>query len=291
MPSTVLANWTKMVVVAGGTGNLELASVLGYPTLTQTAGLNTGVHYVILSADGEPIETGIGQIGAGNVFTRTEVLETFADGVYDTTSPAAADVPAGATVHTAVTKGLLTDLLAANAALGKKLLGHWSAEAISPRASNGCEAAALFETAVNKVCYRALAFDAASDEFCQFRFKAPRALSEASGISVELEISSAAGATAHNSSWLVQIAAIGHGDVLDAAWSPAATVLITTAPGALAISAETGTIMPSGPWQPGDMIYVQVSRKATDVVNDTLNVDAHLIGVTLFAIYDTGVEP
>lgn len=290
MPSTVLANWTKMVVVAGGTGNLELASVLGYPTLTQTAGLNTGVHYVILSADGEPIETGIGQIGAGNVFTRTEVLETFADGVYDTTSPALADIPAGATVHTAVTKGLLTDLLASVASgTGKALLGHWPAGALTPRKTAPCAAFTTLETATNAANIGFLGFSAAADSYAIFEFLAPKALAEASGIIAVIHCGEAAGATAHGVAWRVSVQSQGHGALLDGAWA-SADMVVATASGQRTISAQSSAIA-AGTLVEGGVVLVQVGRIASDALNDTLNVDAYLFGVALYAVYASAVEP
>ena len=288
MPSTVLANWTKMVVVAGGVGDIELAAVLGYPTLTQTAGLSTGVHYVILSVDGEPIETGIGQIEAGNIFARTEVLETFIEGVYSTSSPAAANIPAGATVHTAATAGLLKDLLS-SVSPGKALLGHWPAESLTPRLSAGCAAVAFAETA-NMQNYGYLAFDAGVAEYAHFRFQAPKALDEAVGFTAVLLVAEAASATAHSSSWVVQALASGSGDTLSGAFSAPVQVSVSTASGLLTASAETPVIVPAGPWAAGDMIYVQVGRAAADLANDTLNVDALLLGVTLYATYAKATE-
>lgn len=175
--------------------------------------------------------------------------------------------------------------------IGKQLIGYWPAAAIKPRTTNPCADLAWGETATNKVNYGYLAFDAGANEFAHFSFKAPKSLDETVGFTAVLTVAEAAGATTHNSAWTIQALALSTTDALDAALSTAVQVNITTASGTQVLSAETATITPAGTWATGDMIYVQIGRYATDATNDTLNADAHLIGVTLYATYDAGVEP
>ena len=175
--------------------------------------------------------------------------------------------------------------------IGKQLIGYWPAAAIKPRTTNPCADLAWGETATNKVNYGYLAFDAGANEYAHFSFRAPKSLDETVGFTAVLTVAEANGASTHNSAWTIQALALSTTDALDAALSTAVQVNITTASGTQVLSAESSTITPAGTWAAGDMIYVQIGRYATDATNDTLNVDAHLIGVTLYATYDAGVEP
>lgn len=175
--------------------------------------------------------------------------------------------------------------------LGKQLIGYWPAAAIKPRTTNPCANLAWGETATNKVNYGYLAFDAGANEFAHFSFRAPKSLDEAVGFTAVLTIAEAASATTHLSAWTIQALAVSGGDAIDAAYSSEVQLNLTTASGQVIVSAESSTITPAGTWAAGDMIYVQICRKATDATNDTLNVDGHLIGVTLYATYDAAVEP
>lgn len=189
------------------------------------------------------------------------------------------------------TKKWVTDQLGSGATLGKQLIGYWPAAAIKPRTTNPCANLSWGETATNKVNYGYLAFDAGANEYAHFSFRAPKSLDETVGFTAVLTVAEDAGATTHNSAWTIQALSLSTTDVLDSALSTAVQVNVTTAAGTQVLSAESATITPSGAWAAGDMIYVQIGRYATDATNDTLNADAYLIGVTLYATYDAGVEP
>lgn len=175
--------------------------------------------------------------------------------------------------------------------IGKHVIGYWPAAAIKPSITEPCAALAWGETTTNKINYGYLAFDAGANEYAHFSFRAPKSLDETVGFTAVLTVAEESGATTHNSAWTIQALALSTTDVLDAALSTAVQVNITTASGQVTLSAESAAITPAGVWSEGDMIYVQIGRYATDATNDTLNADAHLIGVTLYATYDAAVEP
>jgi len=172
---------------------------------------------------------------------------------------------------------------------GKTYLGFWPAAAIKPSTTNGAAALAFAETTTNDVMYGYLAFDAAAVEYAQFSFKSPRSLEE-DGLTAFFEWTEAAGAATHDCVWQIEVQAQGDGDTLDSAWGKAETVVDTGSSGTRRFSSETLPITPGGSWSAGDEIIVRVSRLATSS-NDTLNVDAYLIGVTLLGINSSFVEP
>ena len=99
----------------------------------------------------------------------------------------------------------------------------------------------------------------------------------------------AASATAHDVVWEFEILALADGDTLDTAVGTAITVTDTVTSGTIRFSPETAAITPSGTAAKQDWLYVQVSRKAADA-SDTLDVDAHLIGVELYYTTDAGTD-
>lgn len=119
-------NWARMSVATGGTGNLALAAVTGFPTIEQAAGTGAPFWYAITDVTGRPMESGIGQLSAPTTMVRTDIRETFVGGVYDTTTPAAVDVPVGAVIHTAAMNySLLDEMLGAiGGAIGVTVQGQ-----------------------------------------------------------------------------------------------------------------------------------------------------------------------
>jgi len=203
-------------------------------------------------------------------------------GQYGTTATAwTADDKVELRAHAAAIGGL--------AQLGKSLLGVWPAAAMKPATTSGSAALAYDESTTNKVMTGHLAFDAASMEYAQFSFKAPNGLDESAGFTAVFEWIEAASATTHDCVWNIEIQAQGDGDTVDSAWGTAVNVTDTGASGIRQFTAETAVITPGGTWTAGDDIIVRVSRKATDAA-DTLNVDAKLVSVTLYATQVSALE-
>ena len=81
---------------------------------------------------------------------------------------------------------------------------------------------------------------------------------------------------------------LSDGEVVDTAFGSAATTVDTGTVGTLHHTSDM-VITPGNAWAPGDTLIVQVFRDATNVA-DTLNVDAHLVEVVVYANYVSLVE-
>jgi hypothetical protein len=173
--------------------------------------------------------------------------------------------------------------------LGKTVVGYFPAQSLKPSTTAGSANLAWVETTNNDVMYGHLAFDAASIEHAQFSFRAPNAYDESAGFTASFEWVSGVGATSFDCVWQIEMQAQGDTDTLDSAWGTAVTVTDTATAGTRRVTSETATITPSGTWQAGDTIIVRVSRLATSG-SDTLNVDALLLGINLFATLNSLVE-
>lgn len=154
------------------------------------------------------------------------------------------------------------------------------AAAIKPRTSNGCANVATAETTTNKVNYDYLAFDPSTVEYAQFNVRMPKSWDE-STITYMARWTHPA-ATAFNVVWGLQAIAVSDGDAMDAAFGTAVTV--TDSGGTTQTSyatAESGAVTIAGSPAAQDMVTFQLYRDATNG-SDTLDVDAHLIGLTIF---------
>ncbi len=174
--------------------------------------------------------------------------------------------------------------------VGKQVIGCWGAESIKPSTTNGSAVLVWDESTTNDVMTPYLAYNAASIEYAQFKFRAPQGLDESSNFTAMIVWTEESGAASHDCVWQIEMQAQGDGDTIDSAWGTAVTVTDTGTSGTRRITAEFAAITPGGTWAAGDEIIVRVSRKATDVA-DTLDVDAKLIEVVLFATYAASVEP
>lgn len=175
--------------------------------------------------------------------------------------------------------------------LGKTVIGYFPAASMKPSTTNGCAPLAWIESTTNKVLTGVLGFDWATVEYAQFSFHPHRGLDEAAGLVAMFEWSEGlSGGTSHGVVWQIEAQAQGDADALDGAWGSAVSVTDAGTGGTRRLSPQTPTITPGGSWSEGDSLLFRVSRMATDV-SDTLNVDANLIGVTLYGTYNTHVEP
>ena len=171
-----------------------------------------------------------------------------------------------------------------------EVIGCFPAGSLKVAATSGAGVLAWDESTTHKVMTGYLPFDKDAVEYAQFSFRAPKALDESAGFTALFVWKEAAGATAHKCVWQIEMQAQGDGDTVDSAWGTAVTVVGTVAAGTRLISAETAAVTPGGTWSAGDEIIVRVSRLATDATDDTLDVDAHLIEVVLFATYASSQE-
>ena len=259
-----------------GTGTLTLAGAkTGYRAFTSAFANADIVNYCILEGTGGSTawEVGYGTFtSAGTTLTRNLLASS-----------------TGSLISLAAgTKDVFCTLPAAEIP-GKAVIGYWPAAALKPATTNGSAVLAWDESTTNKVMTGYLAFDAAAIEYAHFSFKAPQGLFETT-FTATFEWYEAAAAASHDCVWQVEMLALSDTDTIDTAWGTAVTVTDTGTSGTMRVSAETGAITPGNSWAAGDMIFVRVSRKATDG-SDTLDVDAKFVGVHINATYATLVEP
>ena len=151
------------------------------------------------------------------------------------------------------------------------------AQTLKPTTTNGCAAAAQFETSTNKHNYDALAFDASSEEHAYLNFPAPKSSDETAGFYIRnLKWSHLATATNFGVVWGFAILASGNDDALDTALGTEITVADTGGTTEDIYSApESAAITPGGTWAEGDTLYLEIARKVADG-SDTCAVDALL---------------
>ena len=98
----------------------------------------------------------------------------------------------------------------------------------------------------------------------------------------------AAGATAHVCRWQAEAQAQGDGDTIDAAWGTPVAADDTGSAGTRRF-VTLAAVAPAGSWAAGDKIHVRIARLGGHA-NDTLDVAAHLIGVTVKATVAAGTD-
>ena len=160
---------------------------------------------------------------------------------------------------------------------------------IYTRTTSGA-AAGTTETTTNKVMQKTLDFDASAIEYAQFQFRAPKRWNEGTMTAIFVW-SHAATTTNFKVSWAIQGLARSNDDALDTAFG---TAVISNDTGGTTDdsyeSPETSAFTLSGTPAAGDLLTFQVYRVATDATNDTLAVDARLLGVHLFWTADSAGE-
>lgn len=81
-----------------GTGTLTLSAVSGFPRFENEFANGVSVYYSLLNSSGQPIECGIGTVGAGNTLSRDRILATFSGGTYNDLTPSAVSLTGTTTV-------------------------------------------------------------------------------------------------------------------------------------------------------------------------------------------------
>lgn len=106
-----LANWSKMVVVNGGTDpSIEVGPVLEHSSFTDEIGTSKSFHYVIRAVSDAPIEAGVAHMTSSTVMLREVVTNQMIDGEYLSGADLdPMDIPEGAFVFAAPTKEMLHD--------------------------------------------------------------------------------------------------------------------------------------------------------------------------------------
>lgn len=152
------------------------------------------------------------------------------------------------------------------------------ASAMFPATTTGCASLAQGETATNKINYKYLAFDQSTEEYAWIHIPAP-SYWDLSTITAEFHWTAASGTG--DVIWGIAGLARSNDDALDTALGSAVTVTDTLiATGDQHLTSDTGAITIGGTAAKDDHLFIRVYRDA-DAGGDTLNADAHLIGVTL----------
>lgn len=94
----MLAYGIKETTTTTGTGTLTLSSVTGFPRFADAFEVGEPVYYSLLDSSGQPIESGIGTIGASNTLARNRVLATYSSSTYDDLTPSAVSLSGTTTV-------------------------------------------------------------------------------------------------------------------------------------------------------------------------------------------------
>lgn len=155
------------------------------------------------------------------------------------------------------------------------------AGAMASRVTNG-PAVGVFETTTNKVNRRTYDFDAATIEYAQFAIQMPKSWDEGT-VTFAPVWSHASTTTNFKTSWGLQAVAFANDDALDAAFG---TAQFSNDTGGttddIYIGPESAAITVAGSPAAEEVCWFQVFRKADDATNDTLAVDARLVGMTVF---------
>ena len=168
------------------------------------------------------------------------------------------------------------------APLGQGLHTVWiPATAMVARTTNGA-ASGSSETSTNKVMLKSLDFDASTIEYAQFQIRMPKSWDEGT-VTAAMTWTHGATTTNFNVSWGIQGVALSNDDAADTAFG---TAIYSNDTGGttndIYISPTTTAITIAGTPAAEDWVVFQVLRKADDGTNDTLAVDAKLLGVTLY---------
>lgn len=151
----------------------------------------------------------------------------------------------------------------------------------TPTVTNGSADSALIEMGTNKNVYSYLAFDPTAIEYAFANVPMP---DDYTGGALYYKVWWLhPAATAYKVRWGLQGVAISNDDTLDVAQGDAIYVDdegATTSD--LYVSPLSGALTIAGTPVAGDLVQFRISRKADDADNDTLDVDAYLIGAMVW---------
>jgi hypothetical protein len=163
------------------------------------------------------------------------------------------------------------------------------ASAMIARNTNGA-AVGLSELTTNKVMLSTLDFDPSTVEYAQFQVAMPKSWNEGT-VTFQPIWSHGATTTNFKVSWGLQGMALSNDDPMDAAFG---TAQYSNDTGGttddIYIGDESAAVTIGGTPAAQDVVVFQVLRKADDGTNDTLAIDAKLIGVRLTITTDAGSD-
>lgn len=155
-----------------------------------------------------------------------------------------------------------------------------SAAGMWPSTTSGCATNAKDEESTNKQNYYTLSFDADAVEYSECSLAMPSDW-DASTITAKFYWRHADTTTNFKVAWSLQGVSMADDQVMDATWGTAVQANdIGGTTGDLYISPATAAITIAGATA-SELVQFRVSRVATDATNDTLAIDAKLIGVMI----------
>lgn len=164
------------------------------------------------------------------------------------------------------------------------------AAAMKPRTSNGCAALATVETSTNKVNLNTLDFDASADEYATFSLPAPKGWDKGT-ITAKFCWKHASTTTNFGVRWGIQGLALTDDEAADTAFGTGQTVDDTGGTtNDIYWTAETGALTIGSSPVTGDLLIFQVYRVGSNSGQDTLAIDAGLIGVWLYFNFTAPTE-
>lgn len=153
------------------------------------------------------------------------------------------------------------------------------AAAMQSATTNGAAPGAV-ETTTNKLLYRTLDFDSATQEFAGFVLPMPKGWDEASTITFRARWTAAS--SSGGVAWALQAVALSDDDALDVAYGTEQVVTDTLiATGDNHITGESAAITIAGSPAEGDLVAFRVKRVPANA-SDTLGADARLIALDIF---------
>ena len=157
-----------------------------------------------------------------------------------------------------------------------------SAAGMSPQASNGCAPLAVVSMGTNKQDIRTLDFDKDAVEFAQSVLFNMPADYNGGTFTYHLVWKHAATTTNFKTAWAVDAIAYADDLALDTAFGSAVQVNdIGGTTNDFYASPESAAVTPGGSPAAGCGMIIRVQRVATDATNDTLAIDAGLIGISI----------
>lgn len=164
---------------------------------------------------------------------------------------------------------------------------------IAPAATGGCGSIEFVNISANGPDLRGLPFDATTQEYAHFSLYLPPKWDRGTILARFIWAHNSA-ASDNKVAWNIQAVARSDDDPLNVAFGTARQVNDGAGTGGTAddvyITDDTSAITIAGTPAQGDLIYFRVSRVATDATNDTMTVDAYLIGIILTIETTSGAD-
>lgn len=273
--------WTDDI---NAVGSVAALGQVGASATELTVG--SGEHPPILASTGRGWFGGLGLIFADADNPATKQMLVIVESYDPVTGAFTGSTPEGQTLGTGTSSNWIIGPAPSSSTTGKQAI--WvPARALIPRTTNGPELASA-ESVTNKVMSKTLLFDATTPEYCQFDLGTGNSW-DGGTISARFVWSHGATTVNFKTRWGVRALALGDGDPRDTAFGVAQYVNDT---GGTTdddnITDETPAVTASNSPAAGKRLIVEFLRKADDAVEDTLAVDAALIGVWLYITFDQG---